>query len=100
MLLEALVACAGVTMAAVATSMGITLASAVVSAEGDVDFRCTLGVARDAPVGFANIRLIFSVQTDAPPESVKKLVELSERYCVVFQTLAKPPSIEVRLESR
>jgi uncharacterized OsmC-like protein len=98
MLLEALVSCAGVTLAAVATSMGITLASATVSAAGDIDFRGTLGVAKDAPVGFARIRLSFSVVTDAPAEKVTKLVELTERYCVVFQTLAKSASIEVRIE--
>jgi uncharacterized OsmC-like protein len=98
MLLEALVSCAGVTLAAVATSMGITLANATVSAAGDIDFRGTLGVAKDAPVGFARIRLSFSVVTDAPAEKVTKLVELTERYCVVFQTLAKSASIEVRIE--
>jgi len=98
MLLEALVSCAGVTLAAVATSMGITLASATVSAAGDIDFRGTLGVAKDAPVGFARIRLTFSLVTDAPGEKVTKLVELTERYCVVFQTLAKSASIEVRIE--
>jgi uncharacterized OsmC-like protein len=99
MLLEALVSCAGVTMAAVATSMGITLASAMVSAEGDIDFRGTLGVAKEAPVGFTRIQLTFAVRTDAPSEKVKKLIELTERYCVVLQTLAKPPSIDVRIEA-
>jgi uncharacterized OsmC-like protein len=98
MLLEALVSCAGVTLGAVATSMGITLASATVSAAGDIDFRGTLGVAKDAPVGFARIRLTFSLVTDAPAEKVTKLVELTERYCVVFQTLARSASIEVRIE--
>jgi uncharacterized OsmC-like protein len=98
MLLEALVGCAGVTLAAVATAMGITLTSATVTAEGDLDFRGTLGVAKDAPVGFTKIELTFSVQTDAPVEKVQKLVELTERYCVVFETLAKSPSIEVRLD--
>jgi len=99
MLLEALVGCAGVTLAAVATSMGIELASATVTAEGDLDFRGTLGVARDAPVGFTRIRLIFGIDTTAPADKVQKLVELTERYCVVFQTLAKPPVIDVRLEA-
>jgi uncharacterized OsmC-like protein len=99
MLLEALVCCAGVTLAAVATSMGITLARATVSSEGDVDFRGTLGVAKDAPVGFTKVRLTFSVATDAPADSVKKLIELTERYCVVFQTLAKPPMIDVLVVS-
>lgn len=97
MLLESLVGCAGVTLAAVATSMGIELASAVVAAEGDLDFRGTLGVVRDAPVGFARIALTFTLETNAPADKLKKLVELSERYCVVLQTLAKPPTIEVRI---
>jgi uncharacterized OsmC-like protein len=88
MLLEALVSCAGVTLAAVATSMGIDLESATVSAEGDLDFRGTLGVAKDAPVGFTSIRLAFAIESAAPAEKVHKLVELTERYCVVAQTLA------------
>ncbi len=100
MLLEALVGCAGVTLAAVATSMGIEMTSATVSAEGDLDFRGTLGVMKDAPVGFTKIRLAFAIDTAAPADKVKKLVELTERYCVVFQTLAKPPSIEVRIEAQ
>jgi uncharacterized OsmC-like protein len=98
MLLEALVGCAGVTLAAVSTSMGIALTEATVSAEGDIDFRGTLGVAKDAPVGFTKIRLIFALKTDAPADKIKKLIELTERYCVVFQTLAHPPSIEVEVE--
>lgn len=97
MLLEALVGCAGVTLAAVATAMGIALKSAVVSAEGDLDFRGTLGVAKDAPVGFVRIRLEFSLDTDAPDDKVKKLVELSERYCVVYQTLVKSTPIDVSI---
>lgn len=100
MLLESLVGCAGVTLAAVATAMGIELASATVTAEGDLDFRGTLGVAKDAPVGFTRIRLTFAVDSAAPADKVKKLVELTERYCVVFQTLAKPPVMEVRLEGQ
>jgi uncharacterized OsmC-like protein len=95
MLLEALVSCAGVTLAAVATSMGIALAEATVTAEGDLDFRGTLGVAKEAPVGFAKIRLKFSIKTNEAADKVQRLVELTERYCVVFQTLAHPPSIEV-----
>jgi len=92
MLLEALVACAGVTLKAVATALGINLKDANVSAEGDLDFRGTLGVAKDAPVGFREIRLHFELETDAPPEQRKKLIELTERYCVVLQTLrASPP---------
>jgi uncharacterized OsmC-like protein len=98
MLLEALVACAGVTLAAVSTSMGIELAGGTtVLAEGDLDFRGTLGVARDAPVGFTSVRMIFTLESPAPADKLNKLVELTERYCVVFQTLAKPPAIEVRL---
>ena len=95
LLLEALVGCAGVTLAAVATAMGIELKTALVIAEGDLDFRGTLGVARDAPVGFSNLRLRFEIDSDAPADKLHKLVELSERYCVVFKTLAQPPSIEV-----
>jgi len=92
MLLEALVACAGVTLKAVATALAINLKDATVSAEGDLDFRGTLGVAKDAPVGFREIRLRFELDTDAPPEQQKKLIELTERYCVVLQTLrASPP---------
>jgi uncharacterized OsmC-like protein len=98
MLLEALVSCAGVTLAAVATSMGIALADATVSAEGDLDFRGTLGVAKDAPVGFTNIRLIFSIKTGAPADKIQKLVQLTERYCVIFQTVIKPPEIEIQIE--
>ncbi len=93
MLLEALVACAGVTLRAVATSLGIDVRAGTVSAEGDLDFRGTLGVAKDAPVGFRAIRLRFDLDTDAPAEQRAKLLELTERYCVVFQTLAKPPAI-------
>jgi uncharacterized OsmC-like protein len=96
MLLEALVGCAGVTLAAVATAMGIELKTALVSAEGDLDFRGTLGVARDAPVGFSRVRLLFEIDTETPADKVHKLVELTERYCVVFKTLAEPPAIEVR----
>lgn len=96
MLLEALVGCAGVTLAAVATAMGIELKTALVSAEGDLDFRGTLGVARDVPVGFSRIRLLFEIDTDTDADKVRKLVELTERYCVVFKTLAEPPAIEVR----
>lgn len=99
MLLEALVGCAGVTLAAVATAMGVELKSALVSAEGDLDFRGTLGVSRDAPVGFTHIRLLFEIDTDTPAEKVQKLVELTERYCVVFKTLAAPPAIEVRTQA-
>ncbi|HWI99131.1 MAG TPA: OsmC family protein [Burkholderiales bacterium] len=93
MLLEALVACAGVTLNAVATALGIDLRDGKVVAEGDLDFRGTLGVAKDAPVGFREIRLRFELDTDAPPEQQKKLIELTERYCVVLQTLRQPPPV-------
>ena len=95
MLLQALVACAGVTLASVATAFGIVLRDAVVRAEGDLDFRGTLGVAKDAPVGFQGIRLHFDLVTDAAPELVSKLISVTERYCVVYQTLRQPPQITV-----
>jgi uncharacterized OsmC-like protein len=94
MLLEALVACAGVTLKAVATSMGIGLRSGEVKAEGDLDFRGTLGVDKQAPVGFEDIRLKFELDTDAPQEQLDTLLKLTERYCVVLQTLKRSPSIE------
>jgi uncharacterized OsmC-like protein len=97
MLLEALVACAGVTLKAVATALDIALKSATVSAEGDLDFRGTLGVAKDVPVGFAQIRLRFDVDTDAPQEKLDSLLKLTERYCVVYQTIRSGPPIEVKL---
>ena len=95
MLLEALVACAGVTLNAVATSLGIKLRDAVLDAEGDLDFRGTLGVAKDAPVGFRDIRLRISLDSDASEEQLATLLRLTERYCVVYQTLTKPPAIAV-----
>jgi uncharacterized OsmC-like protein len=95
MLLEALVACAGVTLKAVATALNITLRDAKVIAEGDVDFRGTLGVAKEAPVGFREIRLRFELDTDAPQEQRRKLIELTERYCVVLQTIRKSPPVAV-----
>jgi uncharacterized OsmC-like protein len=98
MLLEALVACAGVTLKAVATSMGVTLRSGEVTAEGDLDFRGTLGVAKEAPVGFADIRLKFALDTDAPQDQLDTLLKLTERYCVVLQTLKRSPAIEAKLE--
>jgi uncharacterized OsmC-like protein len=87
MLLEALVACAGVTLGAVATSLGVELRSATVHAEGDIDFRGTLGVSKDAPVGFRAVRVRFDLDTDADADVVDKLIELTERYCVVLQTV-------------
>jgi uncharacterized OsmC-like protein len=97
MLLEALVACAGVTLKAVATAIDVPLRSGTVSAEGDLDFRGTLGVAKEAPVGFARIRLRFDVDSDAPQEKLDQLLKLTERYCVVYQTLKSGPPIEVGL---
>ena len=93
MLLEALVACAGVTLRAVATALSIAVRGGTVSAEGDLDFRGTLGVARDAPVGFRAIRLRFELDSDAAPEQLAKLIELTERYCVIYQTLRHPPAL-------
>jgi uncharacterized OsmC-like protein len=93
MLLQALVACAGVTLGAVATAMGITVRSGRIWAEGEIDFRGTLGVARDAPVGFRGLHLHFDVTTDAEPQAHKRLLELTERYCVVYQTLKQPPPV-------
>src|SRR5437588_11388820 len=97
MLLEALVACAGVTLKAVWTALDIPLKSATVSAEGDLDFRGTLGVAKDAPVGFAEIRLTFGVDTDAPQEKLDQLLKLTERYCVVYQTIRNGPPVAISL---
>ncbi|HEY2717275.1 MAG TPA: OsmC family protein [Solirubrobacterales bacterium] len=95
MLLEALVACAGVTLKAVATSLQIPLAGGRVHAEGDLDFRGTLAVDRDAPVGFKSIRLCFELETTASEEELATLLKLTERYCVVFQTLSTPPELSV-----
>jgi uncharacterized OsmC-like protein len=96
MLLEALAACAGVTLGAVATATGIDVRGGIVRAEGDLDFRGTLGVARDAPVGFREIRLTFELDTDASEEQVATLTRLTERYCVVLQTLRQAPTISVK----
>jgi len=95
MLLEALVACAGVTLRAVATALAIPLRDAKLTAEGDLDFRGTLGVAKDAPVGFREIRLKFDLDSDAFEEQLKKLLELTERYCVVMQTIRGAPAVVV-----
>ncbi|MET3591034.1 MULTISPECIES: OsmC family protein [Mesorhizobium] len=95
MLLEALVACAGVTLKAVATALEFKLGNAVVEAEGDLDFRGTLGVARDARVGFREIRLKFNLDTDEPQERIDSLLKLTERYCVVFQTINNKPTLTV-----
>lgn len=99
MLLEALVACAGVTMKAVATALAIPLRGGNVRAEGDLDFRGTLGVDRQAPVGFRDIRLSFALDTDADEEQLATLQKLTERYCVIYQTLCNPPAVEVSRSS-
>jgi uncharacterized OsmC-like protein len=95
MLLEALVACAGVTLRAVATAIGVELREATVTAEGDLDFRGTLGVSKEARVGFGAIRLTFDLATDATTDQVATLLKLTERYCVVYQTLRQPPEMRV-----
>ena len=100
MLLEALVACAGVTLKAVATALDIPVRSGMVSAEGDLDFRGTLGVAKDAPVGFAQIRLRFDLDTDAAGDKLDQLLKLTERYCVVYQTIRNGPPVEIRIERK
>ncbi len=97
MLLEALVACAGVTLKAVAPALGVALRSGRVTAEGDLDFRGTLGVAKEAPVGFTDIRLTFELETDAPQDQLDTLLKLTERYCVVLQTLRRPPTIAAKI---
>src|SRR3982751_6683765 len=97
MLLEALGACAGGTLKGVSPPLDIPLKAGHVSAEGDLDFRGTLGVAKDAPVGFAQIRLTFDVDTDAPQEKLDQLLKLTERYCVVYQTIKQGPPVEVKL---
>jgi len=98
MLLEALVACAGVTIKAVSTAIGVNVKSGTVAAEGDLDFRGTLGVAKDAPVGFREIRLRFALDTDATQEQLDQLLKLTERYCVVYQTIAKGPPVDIKLQ--
>lgn len=98
MLLEALAACAGVTMSAVATAMGVNLRGGTVRAEGDLDFRGTLGVSKEVPVGFQRIRLEFELDTDASADQIATLHRLTERYCVVYQTLRQAPSIDVTMK--
>jgi uncharacterized OsmC-like protein len=97
MLLEALVACAGVTLKAVATSMGLNLRDGKVKAEGEIDFRGTLGVSKETPVGFKKIKVFFELDTDATQEQLASLIKLTERYCVVYQTLKGSPEMEVGL---
>jgi len=94
MLLQALAACAGVTLQAVATALEIDLHGGTITAEGDLDFRGTLGVSKEVPVGFTAIRLRFDLQTNASPEQIQSLQKLTERYCVVYQTLRQPPTME------
>ena len=98
MLLEALVACAGVTLKSVATAIEVPLRKGDVTAEGDLDFRGTLGVDKEAPVGFRQIRLRFDVATDAPQEKLDQLLKLTERYCVVYQTIAKGPPVDIKMQ--
>ena len=95
MLLEALVACAGVTLRAVATAIGVELRDATITAEGELDFRGTLGVDKETPVGFQRIRLEFALDTDAAEDQLATLLRLTERYCVVFQTLRRSPELTV-----
>ena len=95
MLLEALVACAGVTLRAVATALGVPVAGGTVHAAGDLDFRGTLGVEKETPVGFKDIRLRFDLDSDATPEQIETLIKLTERYCVVYQTLRAPPDLAI-----
>ncbi len=98
MLLEALVACAGVTLKAVATALAIPIRSGKVMAEGDLDFRGTLGVDKQAPVGFTEVRLRFQLETEAPPDQIATLLKLTERYCVIYQTLRHPPQVTLSSE--
>jgi uncharacterized OsmC-like protein len=99
MLLEALVACAGVTLSAVATAIGVDIKSGLVKAEGDLDFKGTLGVSKEVSVGFKSIRLLFDLETDATPDQMTSLSKLTERYCVVYQTLMKGVSVETKYRS-
>lgn len=94
MLLEALIACSGVTLQSVATAWGVELRQARIFAEGDVDMRGTLGISKDVPIGFREIRLRFELDADAPPEKLDKMVEVAERYCVVLQTVAQPTTVK------
>lgn len=100
MLLEALVACAGVTLNAVATAINVAIRHGQIRAEGDLDFRGTLGVAKDAPVGFRDIRLTFDLDTDATSEQVDTLIKLTKRYCVIYQTLQQPPTLGLTVDIR
>ena len=98
MLLQSLVACAGVTLSAVATAMSITIRRATITAEGDADFRGTLGVSREVPIGLTAVRVTFDIDSDAPAEQLQKLIQLTERYCVIFQTLKSAPTLTTSLK--
>ena len=100
MLLEALVACAGVTLSAVATAIGVDIKSGLVKAEGDLDFKGTLGVSKEVAVGFKTIRLQFDLETEATPDQLTSLSKLTERYCVVYQTLIKGVSVETKYQTK
>ncbi|PWT74361.1 MAG: peroxiredoxin [Chloroflexi bacterium] len=100
MLLEALVACAGVTLSSVATAIGVELRDATVRAEGTLDFRGTLGVSKDVPVGFQQIKLYFDLDTDATDDQLATLIRLTERYCVIYQTLQHPPQVQVVVQDK
>jgi uncharacterized OsmC-like protein len=99
MLLEALVGCAGVTLKAVATAMGVVIHKAIITGQGKCDFRGTLGVDKAVPAGFLDIGLSFEIDSPAPPEQIAQLIKLTERYCVVYQTLKSPPPVTVQLEA-
>lgn len=100
MLLEALVACAGVTLGAVATAIGVNIKNGLVKAEGDLDFKGTLGVSKEVSVGFKTIRLLFDLETEATAEQMASLAKLTERYCVVYQTLVKGVGVETKFQSK
>jgi uncharacterized OsmC-like protein len=100
MLLEALVACAGVTLSAVSTAIGVNVKKGIVKAEGDLDFKGTLGISKDVSVGFKTIRLLFDLETDATAEQIASLSKLTERYCVVYQTLMKGVPVETRYQTK
>jgi uncharacterized OsmC-like protein len=100
MLLEALVACAGVTLSAVSTAIGVNIKKGIVKAEGDLDFKGTLGISKEVSVGFKTIRLLFDLETDATAEQIASLSKLTERYCVVYQTLVKGVSVETRYQTK
>jgi uncharacterized OsmC-like protein len=99
MLLDSLVACAGVTLAAVATALGVSIRGGTITAEGEMDFRGTLGINKETPVGITSVRLSFALDTDASPEQLEKLIKLTERYCVIYQTLVRPPKLSTEVST-